>query len=902
MEFRKVLALRGPNIWANFPVLEAWVDLQDLKDSPSDEIPGFNDRLMSWLPTMIEHKCSIGERGGFFERLRRGTYQAHILEHVTLELQELAGTPVAFGKARETSEAGVYKVVIQYREEKLARACLEEARTLCLAAVHDRPFDVAAAIERLRDLSHDVCLGPSTASIVNAARARNIPVRRLSEGSLVQLGQAARQRRILTAETDRTGAIAQEIAQDKDLTRSLLRAVGVPVPHGRPATSPEDAWEAAQEIGAPVVVKPRFGNQGRGVTTDLSEREHVIAAYHNALLIGEVVVEQSAPGADYRLLVVGDRMVAAARREPAQVIGDGVSTIAQLVEQVNRDPRRSDNHATALSKIYLCPISLQVLTEQGYNGESVPPVGQRVLIRRNANLSTGGTAADVTDLVHPDVAARVVEAAQAVGLDIAGIDVVAQDISRPLEEQSGVIIEVNAGPGLRMHLEPSSGTPRQVGEAIIDMMFPPGDMGRIPVVAVSGVNGKTTVSRLVAHMFRTAGRTVGLTCTDGIYINNRRIEDGDCSGPQSARAVLLNPTVDAAVFETARGGILREGLGFDRCNVAIVTNIGEGDHLGQADIDTLEKLALVKRTIVDVVLPQGAAVLKADDPLVAEMAPSCKGSVIFFGRDGEHRVISAHRATGGRAVFVRDGAIVLADGAREIPFLPLNRVPLTYHGRVAFQVENVLSATAAAWAIGMPAEAIRAALESFVSDTQQSPGRFNVLESCGRKVVIDYAHNPSALEALIEALAEFPHQRRSIVYTAAGDRRAEDIVRQGEMLGHTFDRVHLYEDGCTRGRPDGEIIALLRKGLAAGRRVAETTESRGERTTVDLALRTLQPGDLLVVQPDRVEMTIALVERHLAAGPVHADATAVDAGSAPLGSSEYAAPSWKSSSELVFKD
>ena len=495
-----------------------------------------------------------------------------------------------------------------------------------------------------------------------------------------------------------------------------------------------------------------------------------------------------------------------------------------------------------------------------------------------------------------------VEAALAIGLDIAGVDVVAEDISRPLEEQGGVVIEVNAGPGLRMHLEPSSGTPRQVGEAIVDMMFPQGETGRIPIVAVTGVNGKTTVTRLVAHILRGMGRSVGMTCTDGIYIGNRRIEDGDCSGPQSAKSVLLNPTVDVAVFETARGGILREGLGFDRCDVAVVTNIGEGDHLGLADIDTLEKLAMVKRTVVDVVLPHGAAVLKADDPLVAEMAAHCKGSVIFFARNAEHRVISAHRASGGRAAFVREGVIVLAEGDLETPFMPLGRVPLTHQGRIGFQVENVLAATAAAWALGLPAEAIRAGLESFSGDTQQSPGRFNVFQSRGLKVVVDYGHNPSALDALIEALNEFPHQRRSIVYTVAGDRRDQDIVRQGEIIGHAFDRVHLYEDGCTRGRIDGEIIGLFKKGLATGRRVAETTESRGERTTVDFALRSLQAGDLLVVQPDRIEMTIALIERHLSANPPSVEAEVLGSENPTLAAQDYAsAPSWKSP-ELLLKD
>ncbi len=716
MEFRKVLALRGPNLWANFPVLEAWVDLGPLKDTSSDEAPGFNDRLMAWLPTMVEHRCSVGTRGGFFERLRRGTYPAHILEHVTLELLALAGSDVGYGRARETSEEGVYKVVVEYEEETSAREALKVGRELVLAALHDRPFDVAAEVARIRDILHEARLGPSTGSIVKAAKDRGIPTRRLNTGSLVQLGWGARQRRILTAETDRTGAIAQEIAQDKELTRSLLAPIGVPVPAGRPVASADDAWAAARELGVAVVVKPRYGNQGRGVATDLTTEAQVRAAHdaaHAESSDGSVIVETFAPGDDYRVLVVGDRVVAAARREPAHVVGDGRSTVAELVAIKNTDPRRGDGHATSLSKIKLDDIALAVLADQGLNPQSVPAEGRKVPIRRNANLSTGGTAEDVTDRVHPEVAARCIEAARMVGLDVAGIDVVARDIAVPLEDQAGVIVEVNAGPGLRMHLEPSSGSPRPVGEAIIDLMFPDGQNGRVPLVAVTGTNGKTTVTRFIASIVRGTGRTVGMTCTEGIYINERRIESGDCSGPGSASAVLMHPRVEAAVLETARGGILRAGLAFDRCDVAVVTNIGEGDHLGLHDIHTLDKLSQVKRTIVEAVGPKGSAVLKADDPLVAAMAEHCPGSVVFFAQDGDLPVIAAHRSEGGRAAFVRDEWIVLAEGPRETSLIALADVPLTHGGRVSFQIENALSSAAAAWSLGLSMDAIRTGLESF---------------------------------------------------------------------------------------------------------------------------------------------------------------------------------------------
>ena len=867
MQFRKVLALRGPNIWASFPVLEAWVDLEDLKDSPSDTLPGFNDRLMAWLPSMIEHRCGLGHRGGFFERLRTGTYQGHILEHVTLELQSLAGTEVGYGRARETHEEGVYKVAVEYEDETLGRACLEAGRLLLDAAVKDLPYEIEAEVDRLRKLAQNVCLGPSTGAIVKAAQERGIPTRRLSSGSLVQLGYGSRQRRILAAETDRTGAVAQEIAQDKELTRSVLRPLGVPVAEGRPVESVEDAWEVAQEIGGAVVLKPQYGNQGRGVATNLTTREQVLAAYEAAVAASAaaaVIVETFARGADHRVLVVGDRVIAAARREPAHVIGDGRSTIEQLVAVVNTDPRRGEDHATSLSKIPLDAVSLGVLADQGYTTSSVPQAGQVVLIRRNANLSTGGTAEDVTDSVHPEVAARVVEAAQAVGLDIAGVDVVAKDIARPLEAQGGIIVEVNAAPGLRMHLQPSSGTPRPVGEAIVDLLFAPGDDGRIPIVGITGVNGKTTTTRLIAHIVAQTGKKVGMTCTDGIFVGGRRIDHGDCSGPASATAVLANPRVDAAVLETARGGILRAGLAFDRCDVAVVTNIGEGDHLGLSDIESVERLAYVKRTIVDAVAKTGSAVLNAADPLVAEMAPHCPGSVIFFGRDAEHPVIAKHLDGGGRAIFDREGEVILAEGAREFLLSNLADVPLTHAGRIGFQVENVLAAAGAAWALGASPDAIRSALATFSADSKHVPGRFNLLEIEGATVILDYGHNTSALQALIEAIDPFPHERRTVVYSAAGDRRDCDMIRQGQLLAEAFDRVILYEDQYTRGRAEGEIMALFREGLKDGGRVEEIVEVRGALKSVETALRGSRPGDLLVIQPDVIDETLDFVRKYLA--------------------------------------
>ncbi len=645
----------------------------------------------------------------------------------------------------------------------------------------------------------------------------------------------------------------------------------MPVPQGRPVVDADDAWAAACELGLPVVVKPQDSENGRGVALNLRTRVQVAAAFTAASAWSDkVLVERAVPGTEHRLLVVGDRVAAAIRRDPPQVIGDGRATIDQLVERLNSDPRRGHNldfWMTPLFPINFDATALAVLAEQGYAPDSVPPAGVPVLIRRNTHRKDGGTATDVTDRVHPEVAERALDAARVVGLDVAGIDVVTPDIGRPLEEQGGVIIEVNAEPSLFMHLIPTSGAIQPVGQAIVDLMFPGGETGRIPIVAVTGTNGKTTTTRVIAHILRATGRTIGMTCSDGIYVDRRRIEAGDCSGPNSARTILLNPIVEAAVLETARGGILTGGLGFDRCDVAVVTNMGEGDHVGSHGIHTVDELASVKSTVLTVVAPGGTVVLNAADPRVAAMAVVSPAPVIYFARDADNPMIVRHRDEGGKAVFVRDGSIVLAEGDREEPLVPLVRVPMTHGGRAGFQVENALAGSAAAYALGVPPETIRAALECFASDPELSPGRFNVLQVRGATLIIDYAHNASALAALVKALDQFPHRERLMVYSAAGSRRDADILRQGEILGNGFDRVILYEDQCVYGRPDGETIALLRQGLAAGSRVSEVHATRGEFTAIETALNQLRPDDLAVIGPESVEEALAFVERRLDVHP-----------------------------------
>ncbi len=794
---------------------------------------------------------------------------AHVLQTAALALQAQAGCPVTFARTTATTDAGVYQVVVEYSEEAVGRQAFEDAQHLINAALGQGQFDAEATIASLRELDEDERLGPSTGAIVDAAVARGIPYRRLTRGSLVQFGWGSKQRRIQAAEIDSTSAVAESIGQDKDLTKRLLHAAGVPVPLGQPVDTVEEAWEVALRVGLPVVVKPQDGNQGKGVTVNITDRAQLEEAYRNAADYGTVMVERFLPGHDFRLLVVGDQLVAAARREPPQVLGDGERTVRELVHIVNQDPRRGEGHATSLTKIRLDDIAVARLAMQNLTPDSVPPKGQRVILRNNANLSTGGTATDVTDDVHPAVAARAVAAAQMVGLHICGVDMVAETVLRPLEEQGGGFVEVNAAPGLRMHLAPSYGKPRNVGQAMVDRLYAHGDDGRIPTVAVTGTNGKTTTARLIAHLFTAQGLRVGMTNTDGVYVNGRQIDSGDCSGPKSARNVLLHPEVDAAVFETARGGILREGLGFDRCQVAVVTNIGAGDHLGLNYITTVEDLAVLKRVIVQNVATTGYAVLNATDPIVAAMASSCPGKIIYFAADRHHPVMATHRAQGHRTVYVDGDSIVAAEGSwRET--IHLRDVPITRNGKIGFQVENVMASVAAAWGAGLPWQTIRRGLSGFVNDSDNAPGRFNVMDFKGATVIADYGHNPDAMRALVQAVEALPAKRRSVVISGAGDRRDEDIREQTVILGAAFDDVILYQDAAQRGRGDGEVMALLREGLAGAVRTQHVEEIRGEFIAIDAALDRLQPGDLCLVLVDQVEEALAHLARRCAEAGVAA--------------------------------
>jgi cyanophycin synthetase len=706
--------LRGPNMWTYRPVLEVWLDLGELEDYPSHLLPGFNERLTAALPALIEHHCGVGERGGFLQRLTEGTWMGHVLEHIVIELLNLAGMPTGFGQTRSTSQRGVYRMVFRARDEQVARAALAEGHALIMAMINDKGFDVPAAVARVRDKLDDCYLGPSTAAIVAAATDRRIPHIRLNDGNLVQLGHGQRQRRIWTAETDMTSAIAEGIAGDKDLTKTLLKAVGVPVPDGQEAKTAAAAWAAAQDIGLPVVIKPSDGNHGRGVTLDIRTEADCEAAFKLADTEGSsVLVERYVRGNEHRVLVVGGQVVAAARGEEAWVHGDGQHTVTELIDsQINTDPRRGLTEDFPLNRITLGedPVVLLDLQRQGFGPETVPPAGKAVLIQRNGNV-----AVDCTAEVHPEVAHAVSLAARTVGLDIAGVDLVTEDISRPLSETGGAIVEVNAGPGLLMHLKPAGGAPQPVGQAIIDHLFAEDESGRIPIVGVSGSRGGHQVARLVAWLLHLNGRHVGLACQDGLFLGTRRVEKHDSARWDAAHRLLMNRGVNAVVIENDPASILRDGLAYDRALVGVVTDMDGIAELAEFDVQDTDQLYKVLRTQIDVVLTEGASVLNAAYPRLVDMAELSDGEVLFYAEDGDLDALRLHRERGGRAVFLRGGAAVLAQGPAETPGANIDAL-LQRFGTDRTDAATLLAAVAAAWAMGVSPELIVAGLDTFVPE------------------------------------------------------------------------------------------------------------------------------------------------------------------------------------------
>ncbi|WP_343699153.1 cyanophycin synthetase [Caulobacter sp.] len=884
MRVLEAATYRGPHLYSSRPMVRIQLDLGQLEFWPTHRLPGFTDRLLLALPGLQNHGCSYKAPGGLVLRMREGTWLGHVIEHVALELQKLAGVQVGRGKTRSVKgRPGVYNILYVYEGEGLGRAAGRAAIELVnnllpheLQGVEGLEkiappvgdltpplFDLKHNLERLRAIARGEALGPTTRSLVCEARRRGIPVQRLDDQSLVQLGWGARRKLIRASITGQTSHIAVETAGNKALTKTLLAAAGVPVPRGGVVRTLEEAQAQAAKIKGSVVLKPLDGNHGRGVSLGLSTPEQVAWGYDQAIKHGRrVIVEEQYLGRDYRILVVGGNLVAVAERVPARVIGDGQHSVGQLIEIVNQDPRRGAGHEQVMTRIVVDDQVREMLARAGLSLNAVPPPGAIVALKATANLSTGGTAIDRTDVIHPDNAAIACRAALTVGLDVAGIDFMAPDITQSVRETGGGIVEINAAPGFRMHLEPSEGQPRDVAKAVIANLFPPGVRSRIPIVAVTGTNGKSTVVRMVARIAREMGKTVGLTNTTGVYVNDERVLQADASGPKSARMVLRDPTVDVAVLETARGGMLREGLAFDRCDVGIVLNVS-ADHLGLKGIDTLEDLAAVKSIVAEAVSRRGVSILNADDPLTLRMARHAGGRVGYFTLKGGFEIspfLQKHVAQGGLLAVldpsVRGGELVLHDKGQRWSLMHADQLPATLNGMARFNIANTLAAILAGHALGASPEVIASALSAFTSSHAENPGRFNVHDAHGFRVIVDYAHNPGAMRAMGDLVAQLrPKVGRVIgVVSIPGDRRDEDILEMGAIAAEMFDELIFRERPDGRGRPAGTVVSLLTDGaLAAGFPDQRIHRILSETRSVDAALRMAEPGDLVLVFPTAVD-------------------------------------------------
>jgi cyanophycin synthetase len=857
----RIRALRGPNYWRLAPVIAGDVHQGALENVSTADVAGFTERLTSAIPSLESHKCNRGHFGGFIERLVEGTHFPHVLEHVALELQTLIGNDVSFGRVVPSGDEGVWWLIIAYEEEQVGLQAMRDALTIVRACIANEPVDVAAITQSLLDLHESSRLGPSTGAIVEEARRRGIPVRRLNNYSLVQLGLGRNLHRIQATLTDSTSAIGVEIAQDKDDTKRVLENIGLPVPKGDVARSPEGAIEIAADIGYPVILKPLAANHGRGISGRIDTADALRDAWTRSSTYGSrIVVEQFAEGRDHRVLVVDGKVVAAAERVPACVVGDGKRTIAELIEEANKDPRRGVGHTKILTRIPTDERAIEHLALSGRTMQTVPASGEMVTLAPTANLSTGGTSIDRTDEMHPDNVTACEMAAGVIGLDIAGIDILTPDISIPFRENKSVIIEVNAGPGIRMHTHPAEGRARNVAAPIVDMLYPPGVDATIPVIAVTGTNGKTTTVRLIAHLFRVSENVVGFTTTDGTYLGNRMVIEGDMTGPFSANIILSNPTVDIAVLETARGGILRAGLGFDECDVGVVLNV-TADHLGLRGINTVEQLANVKSVVAAVVKREGHAVLNADDPLVYAMRDRSMGDIVLFSTkpEGESPEFELHLSRNGIGARIEKDTFVIRRGRLRIPIASLREVPLMLGGAARFQRENILAAIATAYVQGMRYDDIRAGLLSFFPSPSLTPGRLNLMRVGKGRVLVDYAHNPAAIAGLMEFVSNLDAARRIGIITAPGDRRDEDLRTVGRLSAR-LDKVVVREDKYRRGREPGEISRLIIEGLHEGGMTdAQIDIIYDETEGLAHALNQMEDNDLVFVLADDVPAVLAQV-------------------------------------------
>ncbi|KGK89458.1 cyanophycin synthetase [Desulfosporosinus sp. HMP52] len=854
MEIREIHAVEGANVYSHRPIIRAIVDLQEWTERFTDELGDFRQRLVEHLPSLEEHYCSRGKRGGFLERLHEGTLIGHVIEHVTIELLTQAGQTIKYGKTMAVlDKPGWYEIIFNYEDKTGAIEGFKLGFLLVDTLLKENSFDVSKAVNQIKSEMAKCELGVSTQVIVKACEERGIPVSRLNEGSLLQLGYGRNQRRIQATITDATSSIGVDIACDKEMTKKVLSEGGVPVPYGLIVRTEEEAVKAFIDMDTSVVIKPLNGNQGKGVTLQLTSIAEVRAAFKVAQTYGEwVIIEEYIEGEHFRLVVVGERLIAAAKRVPAHVIGDGQSTIEELVAQTNLDPLRGDDHEKVLTKIKIDSVVLLNLTLKDLTLESVPVKGEVVYLRDSANLSTGGIAEDVTDLVHPDNVEMAVYASKLVGLDVAGIDLVIEDIEASYRERRGCIIEVNAAPGIRMHHFPSKGKARDVGKAIVEQVIPTGN-GRIPIVAISGTNGKTTTTRMISKLLTDQKLFVGMTSTDGIVINKKMWARGDMTGPDSAKVVLRHPQVQVAVLETARGGILRSGLGYDYADVAVITNVSS-DHLGQYGIETLEDIAHVKSLIAEVVKPHSYVVLNADDPYVVQMAQRTKGRVIFFSTEKDNIHIRKHLAKGGIAVFVRRGIILLCQGSQIFRICSVKQIPVTWDGKAKHNIQNTLAAIASGWALGISTAAIRDSLQGFSSDSEHNRGRLNLYKVDGVDVFVDYGHNAAGIAEIAKTLKHF--KKKSLVgcITVPGDRPDEMVREVGRIAAKGFHRLIIREDQDLRGRKPGEIAQILyNEAIASGMDTKNIMVVLPELDAFCRGLDSSSPGDTFVMFFEHLE-------------------------------------------------
>lgn len=861
MKIISTAVMKGPNYWSisRHRLIVMKLDLQELEELPTNKIPGFRERLQKLIPSLYEHRCSEDHAGGFFERVDEGTWMGHVVEHIALELQTLAGLDTGFGRTRSTSVKGVYNVVYSYLEQQAGIYAGEIAVAFCEALVKGEDYDIAPHIQKMKEIRERERLGPSTGSIVEEAIKRNIPYIRLNKRSLVQLGWGINQKRIQATIASTTSNIAVEIACDKDETKNLLQALNIPVPKGGSAYDEEDLQSIVSRIGYPLVIKPVDGNHGRGSTMNIKTWDEAVAALKKSKEISRwAIVEQYITGYDYRLLVIDYKFVSAALRKPAAITGDGVSTIKQLVDEVNKDPRRGYGHENVLTSIKMDDHTMRLLEKLGMNEDTIPKKGEEIFLKSTANLSTGGTATDVTEIVHPNNIFTAERIARTIGLDICGIDIMSPDISEPMTENRGVVLEVNAAPGFRMHLAPSEGIGRNVAEPVVDMLFPAGSQGRIPIVGITGTNGKTTTTRLTAHIAKTVGYKVGFTTSDGIYIQNRMLEKGDTTGPLSAKFVLMDPTVDYAVLECARGGMLKAGLGFDKCDYAIVTNV-TADHLGLKDIDTVEEMAKVKSVLPETVKKDGYAILNADDDLVYNMHKNVDCRVAYFSMDEHNPRIKKHCEKGGIAAVLENGFITILKGSWKLRVEKVVNIPLTFDGKAIFMIQNILPATLCAYLQNFKLEEIKLALQTFIPGPTTTPGRMNVFHFKNFEVLVDFAHNPDGFEAISKYVEKINMHPKVGLIAAAGDRRDDDIRELGRISARTFDEIVIRQDKNLRGRTDLEIMNLLKEGIHEVKPGMEVICINPEAESIRYVIENAKKGSHITLVSDVIAEALDLV-------------------------------------------